>query len=315
MQRRSTTLASRDQPCPVIRPPRPERAGASGRAPGRRSTAYGARGMSEMSRPARESGPVAGAGGPRRPWERPALAAAAPARAYTDRSEGERKGDRETTGDPNMAVNSFMVPLGTQAPDSTCRPSTAAGSSAPISRDGRLVIFLSNHCPYVRRIEEGIGRFAADYRGPDRHRRDHERRRRQLPRRRRCPPAGSRPSAPASASRTWWTRPRRWRGPTARPARRLLPLRQPTTGSSTGGSSGRQRARATTVPGSPSASLRAAADAVLEGQAPSRIRSSGRASAAASTGSRGTSRPDVKPEIRNSYGCSPIWSPMRSSRT
>jgi len=64
-----------------------------------------------------------------------------------------------------MAVNSFMVPLGTQAPDFDL-PSIDGGRVKRSDFAGRplLVIFLSNHCPYVRRIEEGIGRFAADYR-------------------------------------------------------------------------------------------------------------------------------------------------------
>lgn len=66
-----------------------------------------------------------------------------------------------------MAVNSFMVPLGTPAPDFDL-PSIAGGRVSLSDLKGSpavLVIFLSNHCPYVRRIEEGIGAFAADYQG------------------------------------------------------------------------------------------------------------------------------------------------------
>ncbi|MFF5208118.1 thioredoxin family protein [Streptosporangium sp. NPDC000396] len=66
-----------------------------------------------------------------------------------------------------MAVSSFMVPLGTQAPDFDL-PAINGGrvtlgdlKGAPAT----LVIFLSNHCPYVRRIENGIAAFAADYAG------------------------------------------------------------------------------------------------------------------------------------------------------
>ncbi|WP_093262597.1 thioredoxin family protein [Thermostaphylospora chromogena] len=66
-----------------------------------------------------------------------------------------------------MAVNSFMVPLGSPAPDfdlpaidgKRVALNDLKGSSAI------LVMFLSNHCPYVRRIEQGIGAFAADYEG------------------------------------------------------------------------------------------------------------------------------------------------------
>ncbi|WP_248958774.1 thioredoxin family protein [Sphaerisporangium perillae] len=64
-----------------------------------------------------------------------------------------------------MAVTSFMVPLGTLAPDFDLpsvdgrRVSLADLESTPAT----LVIFLSNHCPYVRRIEQGIGALAADH--------------------------------------------------------------------------------------------------------------------------------------------------------
>ncbi|MCT9931132.1 thioredoxin family protein [Planotetraspora sp. A-T 1434] len=65
-----------------------------------------------------------------------------------------------------MAVNSFMVPLGTSAPEFDL-PSITGDRVALSDLKGSpvLVVFLSNHCPYVRRIEEGLGRFAADYRG------------------------------------------------------------------------------------------------------------------------------------------------------
>lgn len=64
-----------------------------------------------------------------------------------------------------MAVNSFMVPLGTPAPPFAL-PSvygqivTLAGLTP-----GRplLVMFLSNHCPYVRHIERELGSLVAEY--------------------------------------------------------------------------------------------------------------------------------------------------------
>ncbi|WP_214108827.1 thioredoxin family protein [Acrocarpospora catenulata] len=63
-----------------------------------------------------------------------------------------------------MAVNSFMVPLGTAAPDFDL-PSITGTRLALSDLKGTpvLVVFLSNHCPYVRRIETGIGHYAADY--------------------------------------------------------------------------------------------------------------------------------------------------------
>lgn len=65
-----------------------------------------------------------------------------------------------------VAVNSAMVPLGTPAPDFTLPSidgrtvSLADFASAP----ALLVIFMCNHCPYVRHIESGIGTLVSDYR-------------------------------------------------------------------------------------------------------------------------------------------------------
>lgn len=64
-----------------------------------------------------------------------------------------------------MAVNSFMVPLGTSAPlfalPSLDGQTVASDDLAP----GRplLVMFLSNHCPYVRHIERELGSLVAEY--------------------------------------------------------------------------------------------------------------------------------------------------------
>lgn len=58
-----------------------------------------------------------------------------------------------------------MVPLGTPPPDFSL-PS-ASGQTVTLNDLSRaqalLVIFLSNHCPYVRRIEHGIGELVASY--------------------------------------------------------------------------------------------------------------------------------------------------------
>ncbi|MFC6883983.1 MULTISPECIES: thioredoxin family protein [Actinomadura] len=64
-----------------------------------------------------------------------------------------------------MAIASFMVPLGTPAPGFAL-PSidarTVSLEDLPPS-PALLVVFLSNHCPYVRRIEKGIGEVTAEY--------------------------------------------------------------------------------------------------------------------------------------------------------
>lgn len=64
-----------------------------------------------------------------------------------------------------MAVNSFMVPLGTPAapfalPSLDGRMVTSDGLAA-----GRplLVMFLSNHCPYVRHIERQLGSLVIEH--------------------------------------------------------------------------------------------------------------------------------------------------------
>lgn len=65
-----------------------------------------------------------------------------------------------------MAINSFMVPLGSAAPDFDL-PTITGDRVALTDLKGSpvLVIFLSNHCPYVRRIENGLGPYATDYAG------------------------------------------------------------------------------------------------------------------------------------------------------
>ena len=66
-----------------------------------------------------------------------------------------------------MAIASFMVPLGSPVPAFRL-PAVGGGSVS----DGDfpdaaalLVVFLSNHCPYVRRIEDGIGALTTEYAG------------------------------------------------------------------------------------------------------------------------------------------------------
>jgi peroxiredoxin len=65
-----------------------------------------------------------------------------------------------------MAVNSFMVDIGTPAHD--FRLPRADGGGEVTLKDfadapALLVVFLSNHCPYVRHVESAFGRFATEY--------------------------------------------------------------------------------------------------------------------------------------------------------
>jgi peroxiredoxin len=64
-----------------------------------------------------------------------------------------------------MAISSFMVPLGTPAPD--FRLPSIEGDTVAIDdftgAPALLVMFLSNHCPYVRRIESALGAVIAEY--------------------------------------------------------------------------------------------------------------------------------------------------------
>jgi peroxiredoxin len=63
-----------------------------------------------------------------------------------------------------MAASSLMVPLGTPAPDFKL-PSVAGAHVALADLDGPalLVMFLCNHCPYVRHVERALGATAAEY--------------------------------------------------------------------------------------------------------------------------------------------------------
>jgi peroxiredoxin len=64
-----------------------------------------------------------------------------------------------------VAVNSTMLPLGTEAPDFRLRDTDGSW----VARDdaaaatGLLVMFICNHCPYVQHIRAGLAAFARDY--------------------------------------------------------------------------------------------------------------------------------------------------------
>ncbi len=72
-----------------------------------------------------------------------------------------------------MAVSSFMVSLGTPAPafalpglDGQIVTLDALTSNSLVAPAPLLVMFLSNHCPYVRHIERELGSLVAKY-APD----------------------------------------------------------------------------------------------------------------------------------------------------
>jgi peroxiredoxin len=65
---------------------------------------------------------------------------------------------------------STMLPLGTAAPDFSL-PDTVSGRTVSLAdfaaKKGFLAIFLCNHCPYVKHIQDGLARFGRDYAAKD----------------------------------------------------------------------------------------------------------------------------------------------------
>jgi peroxiredoxin len=64
-----------------------------------------------------------------------------------------------------VAVTSTMIALGTPAPDFSL-PDVASGEAASLSDftgDGLLVMFICNHCPYVRHLQQGLVDLSRDY--------------------------------------------------------------------------------------------------------------------------------------------------------
>ena len=59
-----------------------------------------------------------------------------------------------------------MLPLGTEAPDFSLRD-TVSGKELSLSdfssRKGLLVMFICNHCPYVKHVRNELARIGADY--------------------------------------------------------------------------------------------------------------------------------------------------------
>ena len=65
-----------------------------------------------------------------------------------------------------VAVNSTMLPLGTAAPAFTLRDATSGTDVSLSDFDDKpvvLVMFISNHCPYVKHVAAELGRLGSDY--------------------------------------------------------------------------------------------------------------------------------------------------------
>jgi peroxiredoxin len=65
-----------------------------------------------------------------------------------------------------MAVESVMLPLGTTAPTFNL-PDTVSGKNIDLAEAqsdlATVVMFLCNHCPYVKHVNEGLVRLANEY--------------------------------------------------------------------------------------------------------------------------------------------------------
>lgn len=63
-----------------------------------------------------------------------------------------------------VAVNSTMLPLGTVAPDFRLPDTNGKTVSLADSKGKPLVVmFICNHCPYVKHIRSGLAQLARDY--------------------------------------------------------------------------------------------------------------------------------------------------------
>jgi peroxiredoxin len=64
-----------------------------------------------------------------------------------------------------VAVNSTMLPLGTKAPDFTLPDSTGKKVSLSDFKGAKalMIVFMCNHCPYVKHLRSGLAQLARDY--------------------------------------------------------------------------------------------------------------------------------------------------------
>ncbi|HUF15572.1 MAG TPA: thioredoxin family protein [Acidimicrobiia bacterium] len=65
-----------------------------------------------------------------------------------------------------MAATSTMLALGTEAPDFSL-PDTVSGDTVSLAdyadKTGVLVMFICNHCPYVKHVRDELARLGKDY--------------------------------------------------------------------------------------------------------------------------------------------------------
>lgn len=61
------------------------------------------------------------------------------------------------------AVESQMLPLGTRAPDFTLPDPDGRLHSLTDAADAYLVMFICNHCPFVKHVREELARLGRDY--------------------------------------------------------------------------------------------------------------------------------------------------------
>jgi peroxiredoxin len=64
-----------------------------------------------------------------------------------------------------VATPSAMMPLGTRAPDFSLPAPDGSlhGTADATGAPGLLVVFLCNHCPYVKHVADGLGRLASGW--------------------------------------------------------------------------------------------------------------------------------------------------------
>ena len=83
-------------------------------------------------------------------------------------------------------TESTMLGLGTRAPEFQL-PDHVTGNTVSLGtfagNQGLLVMFICNHCPFVKHVQDELARLGKDYVGKStRHRRDHLKRRAEFPR-------------------------------------------------------------------------------------------------------------------------------------
>lgn len=64
-----------------------------------------------------------------------------------------------------VAVNSTMLPLGTKAPDFSLPDTSAKQVLLSDFKNAKalLIVFMCNHCPYVKHLRSGLAQLARDY--------------------------------------------------------------------------------------------------------------------------------------------------------